>query len=161
MTSRAILKYWLPVILWMVLIYVASTTAFSAEHTSRFIRPILRLFFPHASEPELRFLHGIVRKAAHLTEYFVLGLLLFRAFRRDSPGNQKWRWATLSLLACVLFAAGDEFHQLFVSTRTASIVDVGIDSLGGFLAQCAMLVKQRRRVVRYSPGRSDDQSRPR
>jgi VanZ family protein len=34
----------------------------------------------------------------------------------------------------VLYASSDEFHQSFVATRTASIIDVGIDTLGGTLA---------------------------
>jgi len=138
----------------MAVIYLASTAAFSADHTSRFIRPILQFLLPQASDPELQFLHGVIRKLAHFTEYFILGVLLFRAFRSDSSEKQAWRWAALSLLAGVLFAAGDEFHQWFVSMRTASIVDVGIDSMGGFLAQCAMLVKQRWRLPSATDGRN-------
>ncbi len=83
---------------------------------------------------------GAIRKLAHLTEYFILGLLLFRAFNSDSADLKAWRWVFYSLLAVMLFAAGDEFHQSFVGTRTASIIDVGIDTLGGFLALCTILL---------------------
>jgi len=34
----------------------------------------------------------------------------------------------------VLWAATDEFHQSLVPTRTASFMDVGIDTAGGILA---------------------------
>jgi VanZ family protein len=45
----------------------------------------------------------------------------------------------------MLFAAGDEFHQAFVETRTSSLVDAGIDILGGVLAQWAILLWNRKR----------------
>jgi len=41
------------------------------------------------------------------------------------------------VILVVLWAAGDEFHQSFVSTRTGSVVDVVIDTAGGVLAQFA------------------------
>jgi VanZ family protein len=37
--------------------------------------------------------------------------------------------------AVALWALDDEFHQSFVPTRTASIMDVTIDTAGGALAQ--------------------------
>jgi hypothetical protein len=43
-------------------------------------------------------------------------------------------------LAVMLFAAGDEFHQSFISSRTPSVVDAGIDALGGFLATCTIIL---------------------
>ena len=79
--------------------------------------------------------HATIRKGAHVAEYFVLGLLLFRAFRVSSTGAWKWRWALLAVMGVVVWALGDEFHQSFVPTRTASMVDVGIDTAGGILAQ--------------------------
>jgi len=120
-----------------------STGAFSASNTSRIIEPILRYLMPHISETEVHVIHGALRKLAHVTEYFILGLLLFRAFRSDSADVKTWGWAFYSLLAVILFAAGDEFHQSFEATRTASIIDVGIDTLGGFLAQCMILLWNR------------------
>jgi VanZ family protein len=50
--------------------------------------------------------------------------------------RHSWRWALSSIIVVAVFAASDEFHQTFVATRTPSIVDVGIDTLGGLLAQC-------------------------
>jgi VanZ family protein len=35
----------------------------------------------------------------------------------------------------ILWAVSDELHQSFVSTRTASAADVGIDTAAGILAQ--------------------------
>jgi VanZ family protein len=140
MNYKMSFKYWFPVILWVSFTFWMSTGAFAASATSGIIEPLLRYLMPHLSETEVKLIHGVIRKLAHLTEYFILGLLLFRAFRSDSAVLKTWRWAFYSLLAVVLFAAGDEFHQSFVGTRTASIIDVGIDTLGGFLAQCTMLL---------------------
>lgn len=70
-----------------------------------------------------------VRKAAHATEFFALGsvmVLLFAELRRKRP----WLWAGGLALAA---AALDETHQLFVSGRSASIRDVGIDVAGAWV----------------------------
>ncbi len=133
--SNKIIKYWIPVLLWMGFTFLMSTGAFSSENTSPIIAAILKFLFPSISPHQLLVLHGIIRKLAHLTEYFVLGLLLFRAFRSDSTQYHGWRWALSSILVVAIFALGDEFHQVFVATRTASIADAGIDTLGGILAQ--------------------------
>jgi len=113
-----------------------STGAFSAANTSLMVEPILKFLFPSISPHMLHLVHGVIRKLAHLTEYFVLGLLLFRAFKGDSTESHGWRWALSSIIIVALFAASDEFHQTFVATRTPSIIDVGIDTIGGALALC-------------------------
>jgi VanZ family protein len=140
-----ILKYWGPVILWMGFTFLMSTNLFSSDNTSRIIEPMLKFLFPSMSPHHLRILHGIIRKLAHLTEYFVLSLLLFRAFKARSTEHHGWRWALFSLLVIAIFAAGDEFHQTFVSTRTPSVYDVGIDALGGILGQSVRGLLQVRR----------------
>jgi VanZ family protein len=75
-----------------------------------------------------------MRKFGHITEYCILGMLVLRAFRAESEKHLKWRDVVYTLLVVILYAASDEFHQSFVPTRTASIIDVGIDTLGGMLA---------------------------
>jgi len=130
------IKYWIPAVLWIILIFWMSTGMFSSENTYLFFEPIIRFFVPSITQKEIAFLHMILRKLAHVTEYFISGLLLFRAFKDGSDKKQEWLWAFSSLLAVVLIAVSDEFHQSFVAVRTASIVDVGIDIFGGFIAQC-------------------------
>jgi len=129
------IQYWFPVFLWICFIFWMSTGMFSAQNTYLFFEPLLRFFVPSVSHKEIFFFHIILRKIAHLTEYFISGLLLFRAFRNGSDKKKEWLWAAFSLFIVVIIASSDEFHQSFVSTRTASFVDVGIDILGGFLAQ--------------------------
>jgi len=112
-----------------------STGTFSADNTSLIIEPILHFLTPSITPEKVDLIHGAIRKLGHVTEYFILGILLFRAFRCGSKELLSWRWAFYSILVVVLYAASDEFHQSFVSTRTASLFDVGIDTLGGILAQ--------------------------
>ncbi len=127
-------KNWLPAIAWACLISFLSTDAFSSEHTSRFIIPVLHLLIPQASAETLRLLHTIIRKSAHLTEYFVLGVLLHRALRGDDRGwNLKWALWAIAIAAA--YASLDEFHQVFVPSRTASPWDALLDTVGASAAQ--------------------------
>lgn len=134
-------KYTLPVIFWMGFIFWMSTGTFSSENTSSYLETVLRLFVPKISAQELDWINELIRKSGHVIEYFILGLLLFRAFRGSSIGSWNWRWSLLALILVLLWAAGDEFHQSFVSTRTASAADVLIDTAGGVLAQFAILLR--------------------
>ena len=69
-----------------------------------------------------------VRKAAHFTIYLILGLLVLNCF---SVFDRKT--IILSILICVLYAISDEIHQIYVSGRSAEILDVFIDTLGASL----------------------------
>ena len=129
------IKYWLPVVLGMCLIFWMSTETFSSGNTSSFVKAILRLLVPEISPQEVGLVHAFIRKAAHVIEYFILGLLLFRAFRGDSNASFNWRWPLFAVTVVALWAASDEFHQFFVPTRAASAVDVGMDTAGGMFGQ--------------------------
>ncbi|SEM39273.1 VanZ like family protein [Syntrophus gentianae] len=137
------LKYWLPVLLWMGVIFGMSTGTFSADHTSRFIGPLLHFLFPGLPEQDIELFHGMIRKAGHVSEYFILGLLFFHGVRGNSSQRWRLRWALTAILAVVLFALSDEYHQSWVASRTASLVDVSIDSVGGVLSQIAILLKDK------------------
>jgi VanZ family protein len=117
---------WLLVLLWASVMFNFSTDSFSKEHTARVILPILHWFLPRASAEALDLLHEFIRKCAHVFEYSVLSVLLFRAVRAPAQG---WnvRWATTALLLAALFAASDEFHQGFVASRGPSVWDVLLD----------------------------------
>ncbi len=108
--------------------FIGSTDLMSAGHTSRFLTPFLRWLNPAISPEAIAHAHCFVRKAAHVTEYAILSGLLFRALRGPLAGF--WPRAAFALLPAILFAAIDEWHQSFVATRTASLGDVCIDSLG-------------------------------
>jgi VanZ family protein len=136
---------WLVVVLWMGLIFVMSTDLGSGEHSSGLIMPILRALFPHAAPAPLDHCHFLLRKLGHLTEYAVLGLLVLRAVR--DTWHLGWSWSTfgLALLVTAVYAASDEFHQSFVPSRGASVVDVGIDTAGASIGLVLAYVFRRSR----------------
>jgi hypothetical protein len=125
---------WIAAGFWAVWIFFASTERFGSDHTSKHIVPFLRWLLPHASLSTLLFLHLAIRKTAHVFEYFVFSVLLWRAIRGEGS-RWRFRWALLAILIAAVYAASDEFHQIFVPGRGASVRDVMIDVCGATLAQ--------------------------
>jgi VanZ family protein len=107
-----LLTVWLPVVAWAAVIFTLSS-------------------IPSLSTG-LGTWDTILRKGAHLTEYAVLGGLLYRALGREP----------LALAVGIAYAATDELHQYFVRGRHASPVDVAIDAVG---VAAGMLIWLRRR----------------
>ena len=97
--SRA-LTIWLPVLFWAAVIFTLSSIP--------------------ALSSGLGTWDTILRKAAHIGEYAVLGALLLRALEREVP----------ALAAGIAYAASDELHQHFVRGRHGAPVDVAIDAIG-------------------------------
>src|SRR5205807_9798235 len=115
-------------------------------HTSRFLVPFLRWLDPQISIATLAAIQLGIRKLAHLTEYAILAMLLWRALRSGAGWQMKMSMLFLvAALGCAIFAASDEFHQSFVPSRTASPVDAMIDICGALigLAICAILASRR------------------
>jgi len=133
---RVLIKYWLPLLFWMSVIFSASSDQFSFQHSSRLIGPLVRWLFPHLSDEAVHAIVVIARKCAHLAEYAVLALLLWRALHKArGPDAPAWRWpeAGLVLGLVALYAASDEFHQTFVPSRQGCVSDVLLDTAGGAL----------------------------
>jgi VanZ family protein len=125
----------------MAVMFCGSTDLLSAEHTSRFLTPILRWLKPNISAATVAQVHFLVRKAAHLAEYAILTGLLFRALSGLMRGF--WVRASVALVPALIFALADEFHQSFVASRTSSLGDVFID-FGGALLGVGILALIRR-----------------
>lgn len=133
-----------PVILWAVAIFVFSSGLFSGSNTSSVLRSLVLWVYPSATETGLAFVHGLVRKTSHFVEYAILALLLARAFQTSLREFLRNHWFAVSLAFVALYALSDEFHQSFVSSRTASIYDCLIDTAGGLAA--LLFVSARSRV---------------
>lgn len=84
-----------------------------------------------------------IRKAAHMTEYAILGLLFFFSLIGYVSEKRRVYVAALCLTAC--YAATDEIHQLFVVGRAGRFSDVCIDSLGALIA--LLLLYQIRKMI--------------
>jgi VanZ family protein len=114
MTRSRALTLWLPVFAWAAVIF-----AFSS--------------IPSLSSG-LGVWDTVLRKGAHITEYAILGALLYRALGREA----------VALAVGIAYAATDELHQHFVRGRHASPVDVAIDAAGLALGMLVWLrVRQR------------------
>jgi VanZ family protein len=157
MAAKFRLARWVPVLCWMTVIFLASTDALSAAHTGGFITPLLLRLFPHISPRALDWIHLGIRKSAHLVEYGILGLLLWRAIpeHRTSPEVTDWWRAGVALLVATFYGATDEFHQCFVPSRGPSVHDVMIDSCGAAIALTLICLATRQR-----PRRNPDAAAP-
>lgn len=149
MKAPRLVKYWMPAIVWMALIFIGSTDMLSAEHTSRFLVPFLRWLDPEITWVTLNFVQTIIRKLGHVTEYAILAALLWRAFRGGIGWNSK-QWILFATVwgACAIFAASDEFHQSFVPSRTSSLHDVAIDICGALVGLTICIALAARKVVK-------------
>ena len=149
MNFSRFLKYWLPVLVWIAVIFIGSSDLMSAEHTSRFLSPFLRWLKPDISADAIAKVQLFVRKAAHLAEYAILAILLWRALRGGTDLPVKMSLLLIAVwLVCGIFAIGDEFHQSFVTSRTASPHDVLIDICGATIGLVMYLMLTARRNVR-------------
>lgn len=107
--TKALIGSWLPAILWMALIFFLS------------------------SIPKLQVSEGpvdlVLRKLAHMVEYGILFVFLYRGFRRSTRWSME-RNLFYTFVLTVFYAASDEYHQTFVPGRAGKLFDVGFDALG-------------------------------
>ena len=115
MEIKYLIKDWLPVIIYMSLIYYLSSL-------SDPIKEIIPLnLFPYFDFK--RFIY-------HIVEYGILSLLLYRALKITSKNPQ-----TLAILITIIYAITDEIHQYFVPGRISNVFDILIDSFGAVAMQ--------------------------
>ncbi|OGS46261.1 MAG: hypothetical protein A2539_02725 [Elusimicrobia bacterium RIFOXYD2_FULL_34_15] len=119
------IKLWLPVFIWCCLIFYLSDIP--------------------GLESGLGLYDFVLRKGAHITEYFVLTLLLYRAFRKSFFLSFSAIIFWSSFLS-FLYAVSDEFHQTFIPNRDGNYGDVLIDAIGILLAIFIYLKKGERRI---------------
>ena len=156
MTSdhKQLIKAWLAALLWIGLIAIESTDTFSAEHTSRFLYPLLH-FLMNLDLARFQVWHHYIRKCGHFVGYFSLSFFLFRAWRATLrlPWTSRWalRWAAIAFFMSALVASLDEWHQTFIPSRTGAVSDVMLDSIAALTAQVLIFLyltwKPRRMVA--------------
>lgn len=121
-------------ILWAAVIALLSTSGFDTGFTYKLLKATNDFLELGFSVARLREINAVVRKLGHVTEYFILGLLLWRALRRGREAAWCWSWALGTFLLGAAWAGLDELHQRFERGRGSSMIDVGWDSLGLLLA---------------------------
>ena len=80
----------------------------------------------------------IIRKGAHLSIYTLVGIFIM-SFISTYKIHLKYKFL-ISILVGLVYASSDEIHQSFIPGRTASIIDVGIDTVGVFLGIILVLI---------------------
>jgi len=105
--------YWIPVIIWMTIIFLFSSRQ-------------------RVTVSEVELVNFLFFKTLHVIEYAILYILLFRAEKYSgTPVTTTYRMA---FFLTVLYAATDELHQTFVPTRDGRVRDVIIDAIGGAIS---------------------------
>jgi VanZ family protein len=132
------------VLLWMALIFTASTHLGRPENSEAIVDPILQFLGVRNVDS----VHILVRKAGHVAEYFVLALLLAYFCRSSSRETLRRWWFLFALLGVLIYASTDEFHQTFVPERVGAVRDVMLDTASGavalsLVAGCRRLLKPR------------------
>ena len=110
-------------IIWIIIIFMLSNqNGISSTSSSNIIVNFLYDIFKIDKD----ILIFIVRKSAHIFEYFVLYLLTYNCFKNYNVKNI----IIISIIFCILCSSLDEVHQLFISGRTGKLTDVLVDSIG-------------------------------
>ena len=123
---------WGGVVAWMGLIFSFSAQpgSDSGALSGSIVESLLQMWhalFPAVSL-EADTLHFIIRKGAHFTVYFILGLLVARALSKSLKIDKKH--VCITIIICCLYAVSDEIHQAFVPNRGPSAWDVLLDTIG-------------------------------
>jgi len=129
--TRARWTLWLPVALWMAVIFALGGLP---------------------PQPERIHLFRFMDKLAHLLEFGVLGLLTVRAAYLGGQRSRSAYWLCIGL--AVLYGALDELHQYFIPGRSVEAADVAADGLGIVLLAWAYLGFKGERLFTRS-GESD------
>ena len=129
--------WWALTVAWAALIFYLSTGQFGSRFSISLLSEILAFLHLHISLPAFLSLHFCLRNLAHLTEYAILSALLYGCLDDDRPIKWSGRTALWCVVIAGIYSLSDEFHQVFVPGRTASLVDCGIDTTG---ASFGMLV---------------------
>ena len=131
-TPLSILRYWGPVGLYAGIIFFGSSLSSPPESISSF-------------------LGDISDKVLHLSEYALLGALLYRAFRHASSGWGAHHAVWAAVAGSTLYGVSDETHQLFVPFREADVLDIVADTVGGSVGAWTWRLLERRAVPPVVP----------
>ena len=126
--------WWLAPLAWAAEIFYLSTPTFSGSFSQSLLTQLLDSLHLSVSPDVLDILDSMLRKFAHLTEYAIFGLLLYRSFGRKDGFRWRPRLASWCVLAASAYSLTDELHQVFSPGRHASLIDCGIDTTGAAIA---------------------------
>ena len=110
---KRLLRFWLPPALWVAAIFIFSS-------------------YPTAPVSTIYWREFVIKKSAHIIEFGILTILLYRGFRNYNVG--KGNAAIFSIFISLIYGVFDEFHQSFTPGREPRVRDVVFDTIGALLA---------------------------
>lgn len=139
------------ILLWLAFIFGCSaktasdSSAQSKSVTRTFLELVDKSFDTLTAEQQQNRISKVdhfVRKGAHMFLYAVLGVLSMCFFTVIAKYKPPYN-ALYTVIFCMLYAATDELHQLFVPGRGAQVRDVVIDTCGALIGTAAFLIIMR------------------
>jgi VanZ family protein len=140
--------WWLLTLAWAGLIFYLSTQTFASDFSRGVLAGTLDFLHIQVSPETFAFLHALLRKLAHLTEYGIFAMLLYCLPGRKSQVLWQPRRAATCILVAALYSMTDEFHQLHVHGRNASLLDCGLDTIGASLAMLVPYTQKQLSLLR-------------
>ena len=104
-----LISNWLPPIIWALIIFSFSSLQVGSSN-------------------EVYWKDFVIKKTAHLVEYAILAILLYRAMVNSEIDKKKALIA--SIVMAGFYGLTDELHQSFTPGREPRIRDVVIDTIG-------------------------------
>jgi len=104
---------------------------------------------PSYDLPNFAWADTLVKKGGHMFGYGLLALAYLWALHVERSDPK--RSAVEAWLLAILYACTDEFHQLFVAGRHASLMDIGIDAFGAAIT-LVIVIWVGKRTARRSSG---------
>src|SRR5258708_5438779 len=129
---KKIISFWLPPLIWGALIFSVSSTTVPQVSTSYTV-------------------NFTVHKLAHIIEYAILGILIYRALKEENISRKEA--VIYAIIIAAFYGFTDEFHQSFTPHRTTRLRDVIIDTIGataGILIVWKLLPKMPKRLLNWA-----------
>lgn len=149
MKKNIIIFILLPILCMTIIFSFSSKNSDKSNHTSKtLIYSIVNVYEKVTNkkidkEKMVDQLNYPIRKVAHYTLYFLLGLSIYMLLLHISIKHK----VLTSIILCFSYALLDEFHQLFVNGRTGQFRDVIIDTLGSITAILIFKIIHKRKNI--------------
>ena len=145
MKKRIILYIILTIVCMITIFYFSSRNTIESNGTSKGLIKYFVTIYEKVTKSNvneeliINKLNYPVRKLAHFSIYFLLGIFVYSIFSYTKVNHK----LLLSMFICIIYASLDETHQLFVYGRTAQVLDVLIDSVGSLISMLIIKVIKR------------------
>lgn len=139
-------------LIWMsVIFYFSHQSGEQSSETSLLVLKLFNFFHVDIDSSLGAFLHLMIRKLAHFSEYFILSLLFYNIIRPYT----KYKYLYSIIFSC-FYAIIDEIHQYYIPNRVASFLDVLIDTCGASLAMFFLYLINKLKPKVTSPYQGED-----